>query len=98
MGAASPGMKVSRAEVGPAYFHVEYRPVRQGEYTYVDLTVRSPLTPAPRCPELVENGATCTVDEHGEMRTVRDHVVTLTRRHRAAEAELMREKKIDHRL
>ncbi|MFF3662829.1 hypothetical protein [Streptomyces olivochromogenes] len=47
MGAASPGMKVSRAEVGPAYFHVEYRPVRQGDYTSVDLTVRSPLTPAP---------------------------------------------------
>ncbi|WP_073952766.1 hypothetical protein [Streptomyces kebangsaanensis] len=93
LGTAPPGMQVSRAEVGPAYFSVEYRPVRQDEFAYVGLTVRSPLTPAPRCPELVEKGVTCTVDTHGEMRTVRDfpgggRAVTLTRRHRNAEAEV----------
>ncbi|MFI5683000.1 hypothetical protein [Streptomyces sp. NPDC051636] len=92
LGVAPPGTQVSRAEVGPAYFHVEYRPVRQDEYTYVDLTVRSPLTPTPRCPELIEKGATCRVDAHGEMSTVRgtggDRAVTLTRRYRNAEAEV----------
>ncbi|MEW2491079.1 hypothetical protein [Streptomyces sp. NPDC048411] len=92
LGAAPPGMRVSRAEVGPAYFHVEYRSVQQDEYAYVDLTVRSPLTPTPRCPELAEKNVTCTVDGHSEMRTVRDlpggvRAVTLTRHHRDAEVE-----------
>ncbi|SCF91112.1 hypothetical protein [Streptomyces sp. Ncost-T10-10d] len=93
LGAAPPGMRVSHAEAGPAYFSVEYRTVREDGFAYVGLTVRSPLTPTPRCPELVEKGVTCTVDAHGEMRTVRDipgggRAVTLTRRHRNAEAEV----------
>ncbi|WP_331765202.1 hypothetical protein OG747_51470 (plasmid) [Streptomyces sp. NBC_01384] len=93
LGAAPPGMQVSHAEAGPAYFSVEYRPVRHDELAYADLTVRSPLTPTPRCPELVEKGVTCTVDAHGEMCMVRDfssggRAVTLTRRHRNAEVEV----------
>ncbi|MER6015506.1 hypothetical protein [Streptomyces bluensis] len=92
LGAAPAGMQVSRAGAGPASFIVEYRPVRQDEFGYVDLTVRSPLTPTPRCPELVEKGVTCTVGAHGEMLTVRDfpggRAVTLTRRHRNAEVEV----------
>ncbi|MFE9311668.1 hypothetical protein ACFYM5_29065 [Streptomyces sp. NPDC006706] len=94
LGAAPPGMQVSHAEVGPASFGVDYRPVREGyELGYVGLTVRPPLTPAPRCPEPAEKGVTCTVDAHGEMLTVRDfpgggRAVTLIRRHRNAEAEV----------
>ncbi|WP_024761630.1 DUF5336 domain-containing protein [Streptomyces exfoliatus] len=131
LGTVPPGMQVSRAEVGPGYFGVEYRSARQDEFAYVALTVRPPLLPTPRCPEFAQRGVTCTVDAQGEMRTVRDFPgggrdVTLTRRHRNAEAEvtsqtldepglrhllntlhplsdteleeLMREKKIDHRL
>ncbi|NXY94643.1 hypothetical protein HYE82_09600 [Streptomyces sp. BR123] len=92
-GAAPSGMEVSRAEVGPAHFIVEYRSVRQDVFAYVGLTVRSPLTPAPRCPEPAEDGVTCTVDERGEKRTVRDlsggeREVVLVRRHRDAEVEV----------
>lgn len=91
LGAAPPGMRVSHAELGPASFVVDYRPVREGyELGWVGLAVRSPFTPTPRCPEPVEKGLTCTVDAHGEMVTVRDFPggargVTLTRRHRNAE-------------
>jgi hypothetical protein len=93
LGAAPPGMRVSHAEAAPAYFSVEYRAVREDKFAYVALTVRSPLTPTLLCPELVEKGVTCTVDAHGEMRTVRDfpggsRAVTLTCRHRNAEAEV----------
>ncbi|WP_093804206.1 hypothetical protein [Streptomyces sp. Wb2n-11] len=93
LGAAPPGMRVSRAEVGPASFIVDYRGVREDEFAYVSLTVRSPLTPAPRCRELVGKDVTCTVDEHGEMRVVRtfpggERAVTLIRRHRNAVAEV----------
>ena len=125
-------MQVSHAVVGPASFAVDYRPVREGyELGYVGLVVRPPLAPAPRCPEPVEKGVTCTVDAQGEMATVRvvpggTREVTLTRRHRNTEVEvtsqtldepglhrllntlhplsdtelgnLVREKKIDHRL
>lgn len=85
LGAAPPGMRVSRAEVGPASFHVEYRPVRAGyELGYVGLMVRSSLAPAPRCPEPAVKGVTCTVDANGDVRTVSDlngagHAVTLVR-------------------
>ncbi|MGW0765371.1 hypothetical protein [Streptomyces sp. NPDC002676] len=94
LGAAPPGMRVSRAVVGPAYFSVEYHPVREGhELGYVGLVVRSPLTQTPRCPEPVDKGATCTVDVHGELRMIgrlpggtRD--ITLTRRHHDVEVEV----------
>ncbi len=86
--ATPPGMRAARAEVGPASFGVEYHSVRQD--AYVALTVRSPLTPELRCPEPVEKDVTCTVDGHGEMRTVRgtDHEITVTRRLHNAEAEV----------
>ncbi|MFH9087680.1 hypothetical protein [Streptomyces sp. NPDC017673] len=92
LGTAPPGMQLSRAEVGPAYFRVEYRPV-QGELGYVDLTVRGPLTPAFRCPEPAEKGVTCTVDAYGGMLTVRDfpgsaRAVTFIRRHQNVEVEV----------
>ncbi|MGW0883053.1 hypothetical protein [Streptomyces sp. NPDC002671] len=94
LGAAPPGMRVSRAVVGPAYFSVEYHPVREGyESGYVGLVVRSPLTQTPRCPEPVEKGLTCTVDVHGEMRMIRrlpggTRDITLTSHHHDAEVEV----------
>ncbi|MFG3205110.1 hypothetical protein [Streptomyces sp. NPDC048192] len=93
-GAAPPGMRMSRAVVGPAYFSVDYRPVRAGyESGYVGLVVRPPLTPALRCPRPAQKGETCTVDVHGEMRVVRSfpggaRAFTLTRRHHGAEFEV----------
>lgn len=132
LGAAPPGMQVSRAELGPATFVVDYRPVREGyEPGYVSLVVRSSYAPEARCPEPAEKGVTCTVDANREMVMVRGFPdgtrdVTLVRRHGKAEVqvasqtldetglrrlldtlhplsdteleELMREKKIDHRL
>ncbi|MEV6612986.1 hypothetical protein AB0N31_03660 [Streptomyces sp. NPDC051051] len=65
--ATPPGMRAARAEVGPASFSVEYHSVRQD--AYVALTVRSPLTPELRCPELVDKDLTCAVDGHDEMLT-----------------------------
>ncbi|MCX4773817.1 hypothetical protein [Streptomyces sp. NBC_01285] len=92
LGAAPAGMQVSRAEAGPACFSVEYRPVRQDEAAYADLNVRSTLSPAPRCPELVEKDVSCAVDAHGTMRMVRTfpggRAVTLTRHLQGAEAEV----------
>jgi hypothetical protein len=93
LGAAPPGMQVSQAVVGPAYFSVDYRPVGQGEGGYVGLTVRSPLAPPPQCPEFAEKGVTCTVDAHGEMRQVRNlpggsSTITLTRRHLGSQVEV----------
>lgn len=93
LGAAPPGMQLSRAEAGPASFSVDYRGVREDVFSYVALTVRSPLTPTPRCPDFAEKGVTCTVDAHREMRMVRDlpggeHAVTLVRRYRKAEVEV----------
>jgi hypothetical protein len=94
VGAAPPGMRVSRAVVGPAYFSVEYHPVREGyQLGYVGLVVRSPLTRTPRCPEPVEKGVTCTVDVHGERRMIRRlpggvRDITLTRHHHDAEVEV----------
>ncbi|MEV6795030.1 hypothetical protein AB0M87_24260 [Streptomyces sp. NPDC051320] len=94
LGAAPPGMHVSRAELGPASFLVDYRPLREGyELGYVDLVVRSPFTPSPGCPATAEKGVTCTVDAHRETVTVRDlsggaREVTLTRRHRNTEFEV----------
>ncbi|OSZ57904.1 hypothetical protein OQI_24725 [Streptomyces pharetrae CZA14] len=94
LGDAPRGMEVSRVEVGPASFVVEYRPIRAGyELGYVGLVVRTPLTPTPRCPEFLAKDETCTVDAHGE--TVRVHdfpggtrEVTLIRRQRNAEVEV----------
>ncbi|MER6065498.1 hypothetical protein ABT167_30925 [Streptomyces sp. NPDC001792] len=94
LGAAPPGMRVSRAVVGPAYFSVEYHSVREGyELGYVGLVVRPPLTQTPRCPAPVEKDATCTVDVHGEMRVLRrlpggTRDITLTRHHHDAEVEV----------
>lgn len=94
LGAAPPGMQVSRAEVGPASFSVEYLPVRAGyEVGYVGLTVSPPLTPALRCPEPADTRMTCAVDAHGEMRIVRgltggSREVTLVRRLGNAEAQV----------
>jgi hypothetical protein len=90
LGAAPSGLEVSRAVVGPAYFSVDYRADRQDEFAYVGLTVRSLLMPGAGCSEIAEKGVTCTVDTHGEMRTVRDlpgggHDVTLVRGHRNVE-------------
>ncbi|MEU6236696.1 hypothetical protein [Kitasatospora sp. NPDC047058] len=93
LGAAPRGMEVSRAEVGAGSFIVEYRPVRQGEELgYVGLTVRSPVSPPPRCPEHAEEGVTCT-ETNGEMLTVREfsggtRAVTLTRRYPTTEVEV----------
>ncbi|MFE6618184.1 hypothetical protein [Streptomyces sp. NPDC057740] len=95
LGATPPGMEVSRAEVGPASFFVDYGPVRAGyELGFVGLVVRSASTEAPlRCPEPAQQGVTCTVDAHGEMATLRDlpggaHDVTLVRRHGNTEVQV----------
>jgi hypothetical protein len=94
LGDAPPGLRVSRAVVGPAYFGVEYHPVREGhELGYVGLTVRVALTPTPRCPELADKDATCTVDAHGETRVVRRlpggvRDITLTRHRHGVETEV----------
>ncbi|MFF7144281.1 hypothetical protein ACFZB5_24075 [Streptomyces nodosus] len=84
-------MRAARAEVGPGSFSVEYHSVQQD--AYVALTVRSPLTPKLQCAEFVGKDATCTVDGHGEMRTVRgfpggNRDITLTRRLHSTEAEV----------
>ncbi|WP_232733989.1 hypothetical protein [Kitasatospora sp. CB02891] len=94
LGAAPPGLQVARVETGPAHLGVDYRPVRDGDRSgRVHLTVRRPVTPALRCPEPAETGATCTVDASGELLRVhalpgggRD--VTLVRRHRDVEVEV----------
>lgn len=93
LGAAPPGMRMDRAVVGPAYFGVDYRPAAQDESGYVGLTVRPPLTPAPRCPEFLARNETCAVDAHGEMRMVHNlpgglRDITLVRRHRDAEVQV----------
>lgn len=93
LGAAPPGMQLSRAEAGPAYFSVDYHGVRQDVFAYVALTARPPFTPTPRCPDLLDKGVTCAVDPHGEMRMVRglpggEHAVTLIRHYRKAEVEV----------
>ncbi|MFH8407649.1 hypothetical protein ACH4FX_23075 [Streptomyces sp. NPDC018019] len=89
LGAAPPGMEISRAEAGPASFTVDYRPTGD-KPGYASLTVRPPLTRTPRCPEPAEKGESCTVGAHGDTVTVRDfpHAVTLTRRLQNAEAEI----------
>ncbi|MEV0536886.1 hypothetical protein [Kitasatospora sp. NPDC050463] len=94
LGAAPAGMEVSRAEAGPGFFTVDYRPVHQGaEPGYAGLTVRPPFTPAPRCPEPAEEGVTCAVDASGEMLTVREfsggvRAVTLVRRYPDRDVEV----------
>ncbi|MFF3317010.1 hypothetical protein ACFYV5_16060 [Streptomyces sp. NPDC003035] len=90
VGADPPGMRLARATSGPAYFTVEYRGVREDTFAYVALTLRPVLTPTLRCPEILANGVACTVDAHGELRTVQDvpRAVTLTRRVGNAEAEV----------
>ncbi|MET9959999.1 hypothetical protein ABZ128_13205 [Streptomyces sp. NPDC006326] len=93
LAAAPPGMQVSRAEVGPGYFGVDYRSTRQDASGYAGLTVRPLLLPTPQCPEPEEEGVTCTVDAQGEMRTVRafpdgSREVGLVRRHRDVQVEV----------
>ncbi|MFJ6461828.1 hypothetical protein ACIQM0_12370 [Streptomyces sp. NPDC091387] len=92
MGAAPDGMEVTRAEAGPACFSVDYRSVRRDESAYVDLNVRSALSPAPRCPEPAQKDVSCTVDAHGGLRMVRTfpggRAVTLSRHLGDAEAEV----------
>ncbi|GAA3560825.1 hypothetical protein GCM10022295_48820 [Streptomyces osmaniensis] len=93
VGAAPPGMQISRVVVGPAYVGVDYRPVAQNEAGYVGLTMRSQLTPTPQCPELVQKDVTCSVDRRGDKRTVRElpggtRAITLTRHLRHAEAQV----------
>lgn len=94
LGDAPPGMHVSRAEVGPASFLVDYRAVREGyDSGYVGLVVRTPVAPPPRCPEPAEKGVTCTVDASGGTASVRrlpggGREVALTRRLRNAEVEV----------
>ncbi|MFE3161819.1 hypothetical protein [Streptomyces sp. NPDC059224] len=94
LGAPPPGMRVADARVGAAYFTVAYRAVREGyDLSYAGLTVRPARSPAPRCPEPARKAVTCTVDAHGEMRTVERitggvRAVTLTRRHGDTEVEI----------
>ncbi|MFE0806354.1 hypothetical protein ACFW34_02550 [Streptomyces sp. NPDC058848] len=94
LGDAPQGMEVSRAEVGPASFVVDYRPVRAGyELGYVGLVVRTPITPALQCSEFSAQNETCTVDAHGDMVEVHEipggtDGVTLTRRHHDTEVEV----------
>ncbi|MEV7444360.1 hypothetical protein AB0O22_25035 [Streptomyces sp. NPDC091204] len=91
LGDAPPGMQVSHAQVEPAGFIVDYRPLREGsDLGYVGLVVRSGLTPTPQCPEPADEAVSCTVDANGEMRAVRESpgLVTLTRRHGNEEVEV----------
>ncbi|MEV7322476.1 hypothetical protein [Streptomyces sp. NPDC093970] len=94
LGAPPPGMRVAGAQVGPAYFSVSYRAVREGyDVSYVGLGVRPASTPVPRCPEPAQRTVTCTVDAHGERRTVERipggvRAVTLARRHGTTEVEV----------
>ncbi|WNI32992.1 hypothetical protein [Streptomyces sp. ITFR-6] len=89
--AAPAGMELTRTEAGPGYFRVEYRPEGRNSMGYVDINLRTALTPAAQCPEPVSKGDSCTVDAHGGMRMVRTfpggRTVTLTRRLPGAEAE-----------
>ncbi|MGN5630972.1 hypothetical protein [Streptomyces sp. AC154] len=89
---APSGMELVLAEAGPGYFLVEYRPTGQNSTGYADINVRPALSPAPRCPEPVRKGDSCTVDAHGGMRTVRvfpgGRTISLTRRLPDAEAEV----------
>ncbi|MFH9011990.1 hypothetical protein ACH4C6_11475 [Streptomyces sp. NPDC017943] len=92
LGAAPPGMRVERVRVGPA-FGVEYRGVREDGLSLVTLTVRSPWAPRARCPELPEEGSTCTADAQGGIRRIRPipggrPEITLVRRYRGREAEV----------
>ncbi|MFF3262326.1 hypothetical protein ACFYWO_24565 [Streptomyces sp. NPDC002932] len=91
LAAAPAGMELSRAEAGPGYFRVEYRPTGRNSTGYADINLRPTPTPAARCPEPVRKGDSCTVDAHGGMRTVRvfpgGSSISLTRRLRGAEAE-----------
>ncbi|MGV9316642.1 hypothetical protein ACWDR0_31320 [Streptomyces sp. NPDC003691] len=93
LGTAPPGMQLTRAELGPAWFGVEYRGIRQDEFSLVMLAIRRPSTPAIRCPLFREPGATCSVGAGGDIRTVRKlpgggQAVILARRHGGVEAEV----------
>ncbi len=92
LGAAPPGMTVARVRVGPA-FGVEYRGVREDEFSLASLTVRPPSAPRARCPEPPEKGTTCTADARGGIRMVRPipggrPQITLIRRYRGREVEV----------
>ncbi|WP_418961157.1 hypothetical protein [Streptomyces tritici] len=89
-----PGMHISRAELGPAAFTVDYRPVQDGSgMGYVGLVVRSPRMEPAQCLPPVGKGETCTRNARGELITVRtlpDGVrhITLVRRHHDTEVEV----------
>jgi hypothetical protein len=91
LGDAPAGMRVSRAQVGPAGFSVDYRPVREGyEPGYAGLVVRRAITPELRCPEILAKGTTCAVGADGVMSLVDElsggaRNVTLVRRLRNVE-------------
>ncbi|WP_018546536.1 hypothetical protein [Streptomyces sp. LaPpAH-108] len=92
LGTPPPDMELSRAEIGPAYFSVAYRPVRQDERASLDLVVRPPLTPTLQCPAVLPKGTTCKVTAPDNLRTLTTfpggHTTTLTRRHKNAEIEV----------
>ncbi|MEU3076260.1 hypothetical protein [Streptomyces laurentii] len=85
LGDAPAGMRVSRAQVGPTDFTVEYRPVRESYVSgYAGLAVRRVFTPELRCPEPVKD-RTCAVGADGVMKLVDEfpdgaRKVTLARR------------------
>ncbi|MFE0646714.1 hypothetical protein ACFW2Y_34735 [Streptomyces sp. NPDC058877] len=71
LGDSPRGMEISRVRVGPNLFSVDYTPIRAGhDLGYVGFWVNRSSTPALQCPDPVQKEVTCTVDTHGEMRTV----------------------------
>lgn len=86
LGDSPQGMEISRVRVGPNLFSVDYTPVRAGyDLGHVGLWVNHSITPALQCPEPAQKEVTCTVNTHGEMRTVISFPggrgITLVRRH-----------------
>ncbi|MGW4779928.1 hypothetical protein ACWEPA_25105 [Streptomyces filamentosus] len=71
LGDSPRGMEISRVRVGPNLFSVDYTPIREGYgLGHVGLWVNHSATPALQCPAPAQKEVTCTVDTHGEMRTV----------------------------
>ncbi|MER7177457.1 hypothetical protein [Streptomyces mesophilus] len=70
LGATPAGMQVARAELGPGYFTVDYRPARPHQLGHAGLTISRPPTPTPVCPEILGERETCAVDADGVLRAV----------------------------
>ncbi|MEU6621929.1 hypothetical protein ABZ926_14290 [Streptomyces litmocidini] len=86
LGDSPRGMEISRVRVGPNLFSVDYTPVQAGyNLGHVGFWVNHSITPALQCPAPVQKEVTCTVNTHGEMRTVTSFPggssITLVRRH-----------------